>query len=397
MKRFLHDSSINIISNLIVVAVIQLLTFPLIAKFENEQDFAKLIVYYGIALIFSTTFGNTLNNVRLLHNPSLSENIKNEVFSKYYSWIIVFNIIFFSFVLLFNNNGFNLNGIVLIGFAILLTSRYYLQVYFRENLKYKNILLTNIFVVSGYLIGLLMYYFLSQLYALPFFVGEFAGFVYLYSKTNVRFQLRSKVKITTNGILKDYANFSSINLIINILNYLDRLLLLPIIGPAAVTIYFIGSTASKMISLITTPMNNVILSYLSLKTDSISLIKYKKLLIFLVVISLPSFFVIKYASLLMIYIIYRNYFDKVLNIIDLVTLIGLVSILNSIIHPFAMKILKSKLLLFIQLGYAFIYLLLAVIGSINYSLIGFCVATIIAMFVKLIFTNLKISKAIKHI
>lgn len=397
MKRFLHDSSINIISNLIIVAVIQLLTFPLISKIENEQNFAELIVYYGLALIFATTFGNTLNNVRLLHNPKLENHIKNQVFSKYYSWILIFNAIFFIIVFSFSYNGLGLNKLVFVIFSMLLTSRYYLQVYFREDLRYKNILMTNVYVVIGYVIGITIYYFINSFYTLPFFIGETFGFVYLLTKTNVRFQLKNQVKITMDGILKDYINFSSINLIINVLNYLDRLILLPIIGPAAVTVYFIGSTASKMISLVTTPMNNVILSYLSLRTESVNPKQFKKLLTFLLIFSLPSFFLIKYASLLMIYIIYRNYFDRVLTIIDLVTIIGLVSILNSIIHPFAMKVLKSKLLLFIQFGYAFVYLLLAIMGSVNYNLIGFCIATIVAMVLKLIYTNFKISRAIKYI
>lgn len=397
MKRFLHDSSINIISNLIIVAVIQLFTFPLISKIENERDFAELIVYYGIALILATTFGNTLNNVRLLHNPTLENHIKNQVFSKYYSWILIFNAIFFIIVFSFSDNGLGLNKLVFVIFSMLLTSRYYLQVYFREDLRYKNILITNVYVVIGYVIGIAIYYFIKSFYTLPFFIGETFGFTYLLTKTNVRFQIKNQVKITIDGILKDYINFSSINLIINVLNYLDRLILLPIIGPAAVTVYFIGSTASKMISLVTTPMNNVILSYLSLRTDSVSPKQFKKLLSFLMIFSLPSFFLIKYASLLMIYIIYRNYFDKVLTIIDLVTIIGLVSILNSIIHPFAMKVLKSKLLLFIQFGYAFFYVLLAIIGSYNYNLVGFCMATIVAMALKLIYTNFKISRAIKYI
>ena len=37
-----------------------------------------------------------------------------------------------------------------------------------------------------------------------------------------------------------------------------------------------------------------------------------------------------------------------------------------------MKILKSKLLLYIQVGYAIIYLSLALVGSYAYNLIGFC-------------------------
>ena len=51
MNKFLKDSSLNIISNLIVVVVIQLIAFPLINKDVNNSQFALLIVLYGIAIV----------------------------------------------------------------------------------------------------------------------------------------------------------------------------------------------------------------------------------------------------------------------------------------------------------------------------------------------------------
>lgn len=397
MKRFLKDSSINIISNLVVVVAIQLLTFPIISKGESEQSFAELVVLYGIALIFATTFGNTLNNVRLLHNPNLGHKIKEKVFSKFFVIILILNAIVLTIIFFFYVKEFGVNQILFVAFSLLLTARYYLQVYFRENLNYTRILITNICVALGYLIGVMIYKFIVHESSLPFLLGEGAGFVYLVLNTEVKFKLHKDIKITYNGILKDYSNFSSINLIINILNYLDRLILLPIIGATAVTTYFIGSTASKMISLITTPMNNVILSYLSIGTNNIHKKNFNKLQLLLLSAMIPLFFIIKYMSLLIIYIIYKNYFDQAESIIDLVTIICLLSIYNSIIHPFGMKILKSKLLLYIQVGYAIIYLSLALVGSYAYNLIGFCIATVIAMALKLVYTNIKISEVIKKV
>ena len=55
MNKFLKDSSLNIISNLIVVVVIQLIAFPLINKDVNNSQFALLIVLYGIAIVIATS------------------------------------------------------------------------------------------------------------------------------------------------------------------------------------------------------------------------------------------------------------------------------------------------------------------------------------------------------
>ncbi|HDA2477852.1 TPA: hypothetical protein O4573_000906, partial [Staphylococcus aureus] len=175
---------------------------------------------------------------------------------------------------------------------------------------------------------------------------------------------------------------------INILNYLDRFILLPIIGPVLVNVYFIASTASKMIGLITTPMNNVILSYLSVKNNKDNLKRFIQINVGIIIASIPMFFIVKYSSLLVVFILYNSYMEKVLMIINLVVIICILQIFNSIFHPFAMKMLHSRIIFFIQVGYGIIYLVLAFVGSYINGLQGFCWASILAMLIKLIATNL---------
>ena len=45
---------------------------------------------------------------------------------------------------------------------------------------------------------------------------------------------------------------------------------------------------------------------------------------------------------------------------------------NSIFHPFAMKMVHSRIIFFIQVGYGIIYLVLAFVGSYINGLQGFC-------------------------
>ena len=98
--------------------------------------------------------------------------------------ILVFNLIIFTGISIFYSHEFDINLILLILFSLLLTSRYYLNVYFRENLNYTHILLVNIFVFIGYLIGLLIFKFVLPLYSIVFLLGEILGFIFLYKKQN---------------------------------------------------------------------------------------------------------------------------------------------------------------------------------------------------------------------
>ena len=87
MNKFLKDSSLNIISNLLVVVAIQLIAFPIISRVANSKEFALLIVLYGIAIVIATSLGNTLNNVRLLHRKDLIIKIEKMFFEILYSYI----------------------------------------------------------------------------------------------------------------------------------------------------------------------------------------------------------------------------------------------------------------------------------------------------------------------
>ncbi|KPG86839.1 hypothetical protein FH103_05650 [Staphylococcus hominis] len=389
MNKFLKDSSLNIISNLLVVVAIQLIAFPIISRVANSKEFALLIVLYGIAIVIATSLGNTLNNVRLLHREGFDYKDRENVFSKYFIAILIINIIVFTIICVFYSKTFNLNILLMIIFSLLLTSRYYLNVYFRENLNYKNILFVNLSVLIGYIIGIIIFLFI-KLYSVVFLLGEVFGLIYLLRKTVFLkyFSLkRSSFQSENKNILKDYLNFSFINIVINILNYLDRFILLPIIGPVLVNVYFIASTASKMIGLVTTPINNVILSYLTVDNGNKNLKRFIQINIGIIIVSIPMFFIVKYSSLLVVYILYHNYFEKVYLIINLVVLICLLQIFISIFHPFSMRMINSKIILYIQLGYALIYILLAFYGSYIYGIYGFCWSTIISMLLKLLTTN----------
>ncbi|HDA2345091.1 TPA: hypothetical protein O4534_002786, partial [Staphylococcus aureus] len=92
MNKFLKDSTLNIISNLIVVVVIQLLAFPVINKEVSNSQFALLIVLYGIAIVVATSLGNTLNNVRLLHRENITNIERELIFTRGFLIILMLNL-----------------------------------------------------------------------------------------------------------------------------------------------------------------------------------------------------------------------------------------------------------------------------------------------------------------
>src|SRR5699024_504242 len=251
MKNFLKDSTINIISNLLIVIAIQLIAFPLLNKVETNDNFAHVIVFYGISIVLATTLGTTLNNVRLLNFEQLGSNSKNLIFTKWLLISLVLNVIvIFIFLIIYNISLKYYLGMII--FSVLLTSRYYLVVYFREVLNYLNIFKLNLVVLIGYCIGIWIYYQFFSNYNIIFVTGELLGILYMlfFKKLYINLRISKNIsKVDYKKIKKDYFNLVFVSLIINTVNYIDRIILLPILGPIAVSTYFIGSSASKMVSI----------------------------------------------------------------------------------------------------------------------------------------------------
>uniref|UniRef100_UPI00374E4E35 hypothetical protein n=1 Tax=Staphylococcus borealis TaxID=2742203 RepID=UPI00374E4E35 len=183
MSKFLKDSTLNIISNLLVVIAVQLVAFPVINKRVESEDFALLIVFYGIAIVVATSLGNTLNNVRLLHREGFRDSERESIFSKIFLLLLALNFILYTIICLFYNKEISIDMFFMVMFSILLTARYYLNVYFRENLNYKNILFVNMFVFIGYFFGIGIFVILNKFYSMVFFMGELFGFIFLIKKS----------------------------------------------------------------------------------------------------------------------------------------------------------------------------------------------------------------------
>lgn len=386
MKKFFKDSLINIISNMLIVLAIQLLVFPNLNKIEDKINFSNVIVMYGYIMILSTALSNTLTNTRLITSKSVDVIKKHNVFSSLFFLISIFNIIItITLLLIYKIDMFTSCGLLL--FSIFIFTRYYLLVYMREELNYIRILKVNILIFLSYILGTFIYINLDINYSFVFVIGELAGlvtmtiYIYFVDRKPLNFRISFDKEIYFS-----YINLMVINSIINLLNYFDRIILLPIIGPVAVNVYFIASTAGKMVSLVTTPINNVILSYIAKKEIKKEVIL--KILIFLVVILVPLFYIIKYSSILYINVFYSNYTEQASSIISYVSLICCLSLVISIVHPFTLKLIESLLLLKLQIFYCILYVVLSLILTPKYGLIGYCIATSIYLFVKLTLTFL---------
>ncbi|MBO0462886.1 oligosaccharide flippase family protein [Enterococcus sp. DIV1298c] len=382
-KKIIFDFAINIISNLVLIAIIQLLILPILSRDVTPTVFGEIVSIYGFSNVITTFLGNTLNNIRLI----TSDKEKPDFFSL----SIVTNIAAFILILVLSLiYGRNLSIINIIIFSIstmLTNNRIYSSVFYRKQLKFIGLLYMNLSVVTGYLLGLLL---VNQLevgyWSLIFLSGEIAGHIYLFLSNNqIMYEFKTAdLKKVDRKITKKFMNLSFANLIANILNYLDRFMILPILGAVSMSIFYAASSISKIIAMLVTPMTNVLLSYIA-KDDY--KIKRKKLLMitmYLFIAFVPLYFIVNYVSVFLINILYPNLANQSLPLVPIITIGILFNVLGNIINTFLLKLYKLFYQNIIQISYGLIYIFLAVILSLNYGIIGFSVAYVFAMVLKLL-------------
>lgn len=122
-------------------------------------------------------------------------------------------------------------------------------------LEYNKILYVAIVQFIGMMLGLMMFS-VTHYWIIVFLISELFAVVYtLYELRNLnRAEANSKAK----PIVKDFVMLLGTNGLNNINLYLDRLILLPLIGGRAVTLAFLSTFVGKMLATFMYPVNNVL-------------------------------------------------------------------------------------------------------------------------------------------
>ncbi|MGL9742194.1 lipopolysaccharide biosynthesis protein [Enterococcus sp. DIV1368c] len=383
-KKIFFDFAINIISNLVLIAIIQLLILPILSRDVTTKVFGEIVSIYGFNNVITTFLGNTLNNIRLI----TSDKEKPDFFSLSFITNIVSFLLIFILSFIYGRN-LSVANIIIFSISTMLTNnRIYSSVFYRKQLKFIGLLYMNLSVVAGYLLGMFL---LNQIggsyWSLIFLIGEVIGHVYLFLSNNeIVYEFKTAdLRKLDHRITKKFINLSFANLIANVLNYLDRFMILPILGAVSMSTFYAASSISKIIAMLVTPMTNVLLSYIA-KDDY--KIKRKKLLLitmYLFVAFIPMYFIVNYVSVFLINILYPSLANQSLPLVPIITIGILFNVIGNIINTFLLKLYKLFYQNVIQVSYGAIYVFLAIILSLNYGIIGFSVAYVIAMVLKLLF------------
>jgi len=381
-KKFAGDAMLNIIAYALPIVILQLVALPVVGSRLGEDQYGLVITLISLFTLLSLPFGNVLNNIRLLEN----KQYELKKLSGDFNVILVGCTVISSFLTLvgslyYSENTSFYNALIIMVISALNLVREYLVVSFRINLNYKAILLNNVILGIGYLVGLLLFI-ITGYWHWIFIVGSILSLFYIIMKTNLikeNFEITSLFRQTT---YKTFILFVS-TFLKTILSYADKLILFPLLGPGAVSIYYTATIVGKIVSMAITPINSVMLSYLT-RIDRISIRKFIYILTFTTIIGVVGYFITILLSYPLLTFLYPDWAKESLKLIYITTATVIVGVVNSVIHPFILRYNSINWQLVISGVNVIIYIASTYTFYNQYGLIGFCIGILIANVIKLL-------------
>lgn len=383
IKKISSDLILNIIASFIMTGVSQIVVYPFLSNKLGSMAFGSLLTLMGLSNAIGVIFGNSLNNIKLLKQHQYEESDKKGDFKRLLlisQSIIIISIIIVSII--FKKQISIIESILLIIVTIFTMYRGYMNVYYRIDLNYRNILMHMTITALGYLIGILVYR-LIRVWPIVFLCGELAAFIFALLTTRYRLESYERT-LFYNETKKDFIQLALSNTMANLLLYLDRLLINPILGAVNVSVYFIASIVGKTLGIVLQPVSSIILTYIS-KVE-----KVDKRKLFVIMVSLITLFgAISYILSIPITpiitkILYKDSYLEAKPFFNIANLSVILMIVGNLVQPIILRYCAIIWQSIVQGVYTIIYLFLVIILMSNYGLMGFCVGAVIANLIRLI-------------
>lgn len=381
-KKFILDMFLNILANALPTFTLQLLILPTLANYMTGTEYGLLLTLISLLNVIPSTFGNSLNNIRLIHGTDISISKENVAdYNLLLTILTIFNVLFITFFsFLYNPNISKIGLFLVIVISIVWIFREYFIVSFRIKINYSSIVLTHIILTIGFGIGFLLFR-ISGYWQLIYIFGNILSLAYIFQRSDLWKEKIAASKRFKKLSLETFLLITS-NMLSRVTIYADKLLIFPVLGGTMVSVYYAATIFGKVVSLAITPISSVMLSYLSKENKANS--SHKQLLLISSILCLVGFFVTLLISRPVLTFIYPQFVDEAMKYILWTTATVSVTALTSVVNPFILKFFDMKWQIIINGGAAVIYIALSMSLLMNYGLTGFCIGAFLTSVFKLV-------------
>lgn len=379
-KKIVFDLVLNMIATAVPIAILQLVIYPLISQDVTVEGYGMMVTVISLLTVISNTLGNTLNNIRLLNDGKYKKKRIVGDFNQLLLRESIISLIIvgsFSIVLFGQISLIEFLLIEVIGMLMVFHS--YFIVDFRLKLDYNAIVWNNVQLALGYFVGYLTFFW-TGIWELVYLFGYGFSLIYIFRKSKLWREPLLKT-IYWHEILKDTFLLLISGVLGSLLNYSDKIIIYPMIGAEAVTIYYIATLLGKLVSMVIGPINSVMLSYI-VKLKQISNKILTLILCSAVMIAVVGYIICLTFGEVVLKYIYPQHFSEVVKYMPITSATAMIMMLISVLYPFVLKFCKMKWQVIIDATSLICYVCLGVALYQFCGLYGFCIGVLTAFLIK---------------
>ena len=284
--------------------------------------------------------------------------------------------------------GVPMSGLDCLLFAVLLCAtmwRFYADVEYRLSLNYKGYFVYYLSISIGYLAGIFLMN-ATGLWPLALLPGELLGILIVALRGNtLRWDSLLSVEEFRHACRVILILFGT-NVISNIVFNGDRLLLKFLLSGSAVIAYYLASLLGKTLSLITTPMNSVIMSYLARYKGGLSIRQIHLISLSSVLLSVLATVVCTVASHILIPILYPQDYAVSRSYFILGNSAQVLFFVGNVISVILIRFADTKYQIHINVVYAVSFCVLCIPFTWKLGLSGFCFALFLTCLLRLVYS-----------
>lgn len=380
-KNITGDLLYSMMGLVVMNGVIQLLLYPFLNRQLGAEQFGSVLSLLSIVAIMGATFGTAANYSRMVCHTKGKE-VKGD-YNLFLLMVAGISAVVSAVGLWWLGGG---KWYYFVGYYLLVVItvvRYYADVEFRLNLNYKRFFIYYVLISAGYVAGILVYP-LTDSWIAAMLLGELLAVLYVVFRGKLFSRpLFSKSEYFRDN-LKSMVILSGTELIATLILNADRLMLQVFAGGVAVTVFYTATLIGKIISLISMPLNGVIMGHLAHYKGKFSAKTFMKLCSASVVLGLVMNLACVGVSYVFVKVMYADIFELVKPYFWLANLGQIFYFISNTLTVILLRFSEEKYQLYINIVYLIAFIILAVPMTAVWKLWGMAWALVIVNLLKIV-------------
>lgn len=379
-RKMARSFLLNLVAVAVPLVVIQLLVLPLVGQRMGSDQYGFVVAIFAFFSLMPGVMGNSLNNIRLIHETDWGADAEGDFNVLQVSFAVVAALVVALYAALNGYlNAWGLGAIALT--ALLWALREYGCVAFLVSMDYGSILGNSLWMSAGYLAGYAVFA-LSGAWTVIFLMGQAASVIYIVAKTR---PMRAGIEPSERlgGLARESGVLMASTFVARSASYCDRVILYPLIGGTSVAIYYAATLVPKLVNMVASSMNSVILSFLSRRKVA----DRAELLVVLGVglgVCVVCYGIVMVLAPPVLSVLYPQFVSASLSLLPIVTATAFTVVLSTLVSPYVLKYRSLRWQIVVSSTSLALYLGAALALLSLFGLMGFCVGALLAEVARLL-------------